>query len=924
MLNNPINTCFIALSGNRTHGRTFVQDLAERGVGVFILPGHYPEAEAWLSAWPFDRNELVLLAESSTVEQFGGFKLPQVESFILSSLLSPAKTYSAFRISLRSSDASSARAVLGRSSSDVSEGEAVLGQSSSEASEKEQVLEAEEVFSSLDTSDEALLRTHPMSSLDFLQALAAHHRRQLGTPIVGITGTHGKTIVKDWLAQLLGPERRVYASPRSYNSQIGLPLAVWGIRDELHDLAIIEAGISQTGEMERLAHICRPNYGIFTVLGDAHREGFDSPEEQLQEKMKLFTSCEWVVSLHSSDASLAKRSAGRSSSDVSEGEAVLDQSSSEVSVEGGPSLDTSEEALLWSRTHPRSSLGELDLTQLPDLPPPYLRNAHTALAAAFRLGASPEELNFKMSQLSPLANRLQTRTAPNDCLLIDDSYSNDLTSLAAAIEFAASRTNDRKLTVFLSDLLQSGRSPEHLYAEVARILIGRVDRLFLVGESIDYLPKFLSKDIELHTFKNLSGLLKAIPSFQFQQETILLKGARIFGLEELGDRLLQRRHHTRLEIDTGALINNLNTFRDAVNPETILAVMVKASAYGSGDLAVAQLLSKAGVDWFFVAYANEGIALRKGGLKGRILVLNPTVDQLPLLREYVLEPILHNGALLEAALSLSTSSSDEALPPSDTSDEPRLSALDASDEQRLHLELDSGMSRLGFSVEEIPWVIEQLQQAGIGEVGSLMSHLAAAEDPKEDAFSHEQAKRLMDAATDLRKSKIKINKVHLLNSGGIFRHSQYQFDLVRLGIGLYGIGGNKSLNLQPALRLVAPITATRSVQAGQTISYSRNGKLDEAGRIGIVGMGYADGLPRLAGNGRFSFKYGHHLLPTVGNVCMDMCMVDLSTIDIKIGSELIVFGPEHPVELLADAAKTIPYEILTGIGNRVQRIYIGE
>ncbi|MEM6877590.1 MAG: alanine racemase [Bacteroidota bacterium] len=827
LLRSPGNSCFLALPGKQTNGRKFAQRLATQGVEVFILPGHFPEATSWLIDWPFDGEDLILLMETKLVEQSLSKNYFGHAAATLHGHQPRAKSYQAFNISLPDQSLSN--------------------------------------------------EPPPNSSLRLLQALAAHHRKQIRVPILAITGTHGKTIVKDWLAQLLSYDRNIYTSPRSYNSQIGLPLSVWGIQDGLHDLAIIEAGISQRGEMERLASICQPNYGVFTVLGDAHRAGFSDVDDQLREKFKLFERCEWVVTLDPA---------------------------------GSPLLQSQEDYMGFIKS--------LDLSRLPDLPVPYLHNAYTALAAAVKLGATQEELEAQMSKLSPLSNLLQTRMAPNDCLLIDDSYSNDLTSLAAAIDFADIRTHRRRLTLFLSDLLQSGRPPEELYAEVAAILNGRVERVFLVGQEIEAILPLLSDRIEVHYFEDLSSLQRALPTYRFQEETILLKGARVFGMEELGDQLLQRRHHTRLEIDTGALLHNLSRFREVLLPETTLAVMVKASAYGSGDLAIAQLLERNGIGWFFVAYANEGIALRKGGIKGRILVLNPSVDQLSLLKEYGLEPILHNRALLKATLSPDGSKR----PPDVVTPSQSLLSLP----EQMHIELDSGMSRLGFSPEDLPWVIEQLKQHEIVEIGSLMSHLAAAEDPEEDHFSQVQADRLQRAAADLRKSEIGIGKLHLLNSSGISRHRHHQLDLVRLGIGLYGVGQHKEMNLRPVLSLVAPITAIRSIGPDQTVSYSRKGRLKKEGRIGVVGMGYADGLPRLAGNGRFCFKYQDYLLSTLGNICMDMCMVDLSEVDqdIGIGSELVVFGHQHPIELLAEAAMTIPYEILTGIGSRVQRIYIGE
>lgn len=865
-LRDPAHSCFFALPGERTHGRHFVRQQLAAGVRFVLLPGHYPEATDWLQDWPFSSDEWVLVSAEELAADL--FVLPQVSSPL------PGPTT-------------------------LTEATQEIGKAQASPVNHCQLLEKTAGAPTrplhayrLPLAEDALLEYFPNSALGavkhdpllaLLQALAAYHRQQLSVPVLAITGTHGKTIVKDWLTEIIQPAKVVYSSPRSYNSQIGLALSVWQIQPQ-HELAIIEAGISQSGEMDRLALICQPNYGLFTTLGEAHRAGFKNAQEQLSEKWRLFAQTEWVLT---------------STLEISKHPAIANWTPQLKSWQHDTSVDYSFMAD-WQGNLLRSEGLELPLDQLPDLAPTYHYNACCALAAAHLLGLKYEQLLQAMPLLKPLANRLQLRAAANGSTLIDDSYNNDLTSLSAALDFADARSPQQAITLFLSDLLQSGQSTEELYQKVASLVSQRVKRLFLVGTDIQLLMN-LVPDIPCFYFSSLTDLLKALPNWSFQNEVILIKGARTFGLDQLSDYLLQRRHRTQLEINLEALHHNLLQYRQQLQPGVALAVMVKASAYGSGDLAVARLLAREKVDYLIVAYTDEGIALRKGGISGRIMVLNPDPEQFELLQTYQLEAVLHNFSLLQAALAQSP-----PLP--------------------LHLEFDTGMSRLGFQTTEVAQVIQSLKAAGQASVSTLFSHLAASEEQAQDNFTQAQALDFTTICEQFAAAGIAIDRRHLLNSNGISRFPNYQFEMVRLGIGLYGISDQTLANsLRPALCLKTHISAIRPLPAGQTVSYGRHGKRSKDGRIGVLSIGYADGLPRLAGKGRFSVKIGQQLAPIIGAVCMDMCMLDLSEIpQAEVGSEAIIFGPDHPIELLAEAAQTIPYEILTGVGSRVHRIYVGE
>ncbi len=702
-----------------------------------------------------------------------------------------------------------------------------------------------------------------------LQALAAYHRQQFTLPVLAITGSNGKTIVKDWLVQLLADHFRVCASPRSYNSQIGVPLSVWQLRPE-HQLAIFEAGVSQQGEMARLADIIRPTCGVFTMLGSAHDAGFPDRETKHKEKLSLFKGADWVaVAADDNDTIRRLRMEG------------IDPLTY-VGIDGRL-LEIEEVAL------------PLDF---PDLPGIYLENAYAAVAAAYGAGATPAQIRRQLPALRPLSNRLEQREGNDGGIVINDSYSNDLTALAAALDFAEAQNPFPGLTLILgtlqpgSDNLPRTRDRAR-NAPLQQLLGNRVTRLITVGAANAALPAE-------HHFPTAEALLAALgKELVFGAETILVKGASNEHLGQVAAALSRQQHQTVLRLDLTALRHNFHAYQRRVAAGMI--VMVKASAYGSGALPVARALAQAGADYLAVAYPDEGKTLREGGVTLPILVLNAEPASFARCASHNLEPVVHTTTALQRA---------------------RAQGL------RVHLELDTGMARLGFCPADWPPLLRELQTMDYsGVIASVFTHLAAAEDPAQDDFTRQQLADFAEAYRQLAEVLKTAPPRHVLNSNGISRFPEHAYEFVRLGIGLYGIGDTtRAGEVQPALRLAAFVTRVYERSSGESIGYGRRGQLHRHSRVAVLPLGYADGLPRLAGEGRFSVKINGHLAPTVGAVCMDMTMIDVTDLPEKVtaGTEVIIFGPEHPIEALAAAAKTIPYEILTGIGNRVHRIYSEE
>ena len=731
------------------------------------------------------------------------------------------------------------------------------------------------------------------NTLAALQLLAAHHRRQFAIPVVGITGSNGKTIVKEWLYQLLQDDYHIVRSPKSYNSQLGVPLSAWQIQSN-HELAIFEAGISKMGEMDKLSHILAPTIGILTNIGDAHNEGFPSLKDKLREKLLLFQSTPTLI-FH------------RDTPLIDE---MIREQYSDRRLFCWSSTGLRADLSILKKEYQRNStrlegeyLGAPFRIEVPFTDEASLENALHCLALLLVLDYPVGEAVQRLAHLEPVAMRLELKAGINNCTVINDSYNSDLTSLAIALHFLQQQSGHEKRTLILSDILQSGEPGPELYKKVADLVREQKLSHFIgIGKEVPHIQPFLPLKMPASFYLDTGQFLRQFDPQEFRNQTILLKGARDFHFEKIANRLSYKAHKTTLEIDLDALRHNLHVFLRKLEPGVKILVMVKASGYGSGAEEVARMLEFQNVDYLGVAYADEGIELRKAGIRLPILVLNPEEASFEALFRYQLEPEIYSISLLKQYL--------ESIP-ADT------------EEAAIHLKLETGMNRLGLSSEDIPDAIALLRSSPVVRVASILSHLAASEDPGEDEYTHRQARLFNAGYSQLAESLGYRPLRHLLNSSGIVRFPQYQMDMVRLGIGLYGIDNTNSLKqLQTALSLKATISQVREVQPGETVGYGRNGKVDQALRIATISIGYADGLLRLAGNGRFEVLIRGQRAPTIGNVCMDMTMVDVTHIpEAAEGDEVILFGKELPVEELARALQTIPYEVLTNLSARLKRVY---
>ncbi len=726
--------------------------------------------------------------------------------------------------------------------------------------------------------------------LRFLQSMAAYKRSLFHIPVLAITGSNAKTIVKEWIWQMLHAECAMVRSPKSYNSQLGVPLSVWEM-EGYHAMAVFEAGISTYNEMEYLREVIQPVDGIFTNIGTAHDQGFKSQSDKIKEKLKLFTNVEHLIYCKDHTA--------------------IDE---EVQAQQIPSFTWSRKetsADVYLVKEERQSEGwQLQLSVQGQVHPIYIpfsdsasvENAMHAITYLVMFGYTVEDIAPRVARLEAVHMRLELKNGINSTVLIDDSYNNDLMGLSLALDFAAQHRRTLPLTVILSDVLQSGLAPEQLYRDIAELLQSKkVSQLIGIGPLFSSFANLFPTATAL--FSDTTQFLKEFNFSSLKSELILVKGARSFGFEAITQRLEEKVHGTRFEIDLDALVHNLNYYRSIAKPGTKIMGMVKAFAYGSGSHQVAQLLQHRGIDYLAVAYADEGVVLRNYGITVPIMVLNPDRQTFATLLRYRLEPEIYSFKILKEWIEY-------------------LDWEDAS--SSIHLKLDTGMHRLGFEKKDVQALLELLllHQNRITIAGAF-THLAAADEEVWNEFTETQLKEFQSFCSLLESSLGYTIIKHALNSAGIVRFPAYSFDMVRLGIGLYGVEVNGLFQdkLMNVGKLITHVSQLKQVEAGETVGYSRKGIATKATTIATIAIGYADGFDRRFSNGVGKVNINGTLCPVIGNVCMDMTMIDVTGVVVKEGDEVIVFGDSPTLIEQSKAIGTIAYELLTGIGERVKRVF---
>lgn len=734
------------------------------------------------------------------------------------------------------------------------------------------------------------------NSVEALQKLTIHHRNKYNIPIIGITGSNGKTIVKEWIYQLLQKEYKITRSPRSYNSQIGVPFSVWKLDSE-SQLGVFEAGISQVGEMEKIAPVVRPTIGIFTNLGEAHQENFSSLKEKCSEKIKLFKDC--PVILFNKDEKLVDICIQQWNS-KSEFFTYGRNSQADVQIIG-------EEKQTNQTTIKYLYKGEEYQYTIPFIHRVSIENSLPCLALMLHLGYTPKSIEERMLELEPIAMRMEVKEGENNCLLINDSYNSDIHSLSIALDFLREQATAKNLnkTLILSDIFQSGIEDDSLYKIVAQMVEEKgINRFIGIGEKI-----LKHKDIfpvnQSEFYSSTESFFQNLDNHNFQSEAILLKGARNFHFEEITDKLAKIVHETILEVNLSALIRNFNNFRSYLKPGTKIMSMVKANAYGSGDTEVAKTLQHSGCDYLAVAVADEGAELRKEGIHLPIVVMNPELNSFPKIFENNLEPEVYSFQLLEKVIYEAEKQGLTDYP--------------------VHIKLDTGMHRLGFEEKDITKLIERIKSQNALKIRSIFSHLVGSDSSVFDAFTELQIEKFQRIRKVFEENFNHKILAHILNSAGIERFNQYQFDMVRLGIGHYGMSAATTNVLEEVCTLKTKILQIRKVPAFETIGYSRKGVLKRDSIIGAIPIGYADGLNRKLGNYKGKVLVNDHFAPFIGNICMDVCMIDLTDVpQVKEGDDVIIFGKGHSIQDVAQTLETIPYEVLAGISKRVKRVYYKE
>ncbi len=729
-----------------------------------------------------------------------------------------------------------------------------------------------------------------------LQDLAAHHRLQFDFPVIGITGSNGKTIVKEWLYQLLNNNYHIVRSPKSYNSQIGVPLSVWQM-NQTHTLGIFEAGISQTGEMDKLQVVIRPDIGILNFIGDAHAEGFTDLKQKVNEKLLLFKESKILV--YCTDDDRVRDAVNDFHSTVNKDLQLFSWSKQMPADLYISQVEKRREGSIIHCTYRQTGFNFF----IPFTDEASLYNAITCCAVLLCMEVNLSAIPAAMNELRPLEMRLELKQGINQCDIINDSYSADINSIGIALDFLQQQQQHPKRTVILSDIPQSGQPDELLYERIAAILQQKkIHRFIGIGPQISSQAAAFRHLGDTAFFSSTSEFLQEFHHMHFHDETILLKGARAFLFEKISRVLEQKIHETVLEINLNALRNNLKVYRQELKKDVKLMAMVKAFSYGSGSYEIANLLQHEGADYLAVAYTDEGVELRKAGVRLPIMVMNTTIAGFDNLIQYQLEPEIYSFSILESFQYYLQQHRLNHYP--------------------VHIKLDTGMHRLGFLPADIHHLCGILSKDNPFRIQSVFSHLVASDDPSHDTFTKQQGDSFLALAAMIEKATGYPFTRHIANTSAIHRHPELQLDMVRLGIGLYGVDEGRTL--QNVTTLKTTIAQIKDVKSGDSVGYSRKGIVHRDSVIATVRIGYADGYPRILGNGNGKMLVNGQLAPVIGNICMDMTMLDVTGIGAAEGDEVIVFGEDLTVKTIAQWAQTIPYEILTNISQRVKRVYFEE
>lgn len=727
------------------------------------------------------------------------------------------------------------------------------------------------------------------NTLQALQALSAHHRSQFNIPVIGITGSNGKTIVKEWLYQLLSNDYTIVRNPRSYNSQIGVPLSVWQMNKQ-HTLGIFEAGISTVHEMEHLQKIIQPTIGVLTNIGNAHDEGFINTTQKIEEKIKLFSNTQYTIAR---EVDVTEQTGFKTWGTDKECTFVLqsiDKHKTETVV-----------SILFQH--------ELKVFTIPFIDIASIENTITCICVMLQLNYSTEIIQQRIQKLQPVEMRMQLKKAINNCSVLNDSYSNDISSLSIALDYLKQQSGNNATTVILSDILQSGLQDEVLYKQVAAELQQRnIHRLIAIGEQLhQHQESFVATVPQTGFYLTVEDFLAQTTTHHFKDEFILLKGARVFAFERISKWLEQKVHQTVMEINLSAMVHNLKAYQNYLQPATKLMAMVKAFSYGSGSAEVARLLQFHKVDYLAVAYADEGVELRKADISLPIMVMNVDEAGFDALIEYNLEPEIYSFSIYQSFHHYLEKQGIVQFP--------------------IHLKLNTGMNRLGFDEPDVQLIAGLLKQYNTMFVKSVFSHLTSSELAEHDDFTKQQATSFINSCAFLENHLGYSFIKHIANTAGIFRHPNLQMDMVRLGIGLYGVdsANGKDIHLQTVATLKTTIAQIRTVKAGDTIGYNRKGIVTKDSKIATIRIGYADGFSRKMSNGVGSVYVNNQLAKVIGNVCMDMVMIDITDIEnVNEGDVVEIFGSNLPVQQVAQCCGTISYEIMTSVSQRVKRIYIEE